>query len=158
MDGSGELSFEAADGFASCLAFGLFAFQVGACGWVDAALGDGDAVEGAVELAVAAAVEAVALVFARAGVEWCNAGVAGELSVGGEAVDRADLAEQLRRAQGSTAGQLEQANAGKSAESRHSGIEVSRRQPESLLHSRQHPPTMTVSSGMYPERVGLRAA
>jgi hypothetical protein len=31
---------------------------------VDAALGDGDPVEGAVELAVAAAVEAVALVFA----------------------------------------------------------------------------------------------
>ena len=63
-------------------------------------LGDGDAVEGAVELAVAAAVEAVALVFARAGVEWCNAGVAGELSVGGEAVDRADLAEQLAALKG----------------------------------------------------------
>jgi hypothetical protein len=38
-------------------------------------------VEGAVELPVAAAVEAVALVFARAGVERGNAGVAGEPGV-----------------------------------------------------------------------------
>jgi hypothetical protein len=88
-------------------AFVLFAFEVGACGWVDAALGDGDAVEGAVELAVAAAVEAVALVFAGAGVEGCDAGVAGELGVASEAIDRADLAEQLRRAQGATAGELD---------------------------------------------------
>ena len=94
VDGSGELSFEAADRFAAALAFGLLAFQIGPCGWVDAALGDRDAVEGAVELAVAAAVEAVALVFARAGVQGCDAGVAGELCVGAEAVDRADLAEQ----------------------------------------------------------------
>ena len=79
VDGAGELSFEAAEGFAVALAFGLFAFEVGAGGWVDAALGDGDAVEGAVELAVAAAVEAVALVFAGAGVEGCDAGVAGEV-------------------------------------------------------------------------------
>jgi hypothetical protein len=99
------LSFVAADGFVACFAFGLFAFEVGACGWVDAALGDGDAVQGAVELAVAAAVEAVALVFAGAGIEWCDAGVAGELRVGGEAVDWADLAEQLGCAQRSAAWQ-----------------------------------------------------
>ena len=73
-----------------------------------AALGDGDAVEGAVELAVAAAVEAMALVFAGAGVEWCDAGVAGELRVCWEAVDRADLAEQLRGAQRTAAGKLQQ--------------------------------------------------
>jgi hypothetical protein len=102
------LSFEAADCFAACFAFLLFAFEVGACGWVDASLGDGDAVEGAVELAVAAAVEAVALVFAGAGVEGCDAGVAGELGVGWEAVDRADLAEQLRRAQGTATRKLQQ--------------------------------------------------
>ena len=58
------MSFEAAEGFAAALAFGLFAFEIGARWWVDAALGDCDAVQGAVELAVAAAVEAVALVFA----------------------------------------------------------------------------------------------
>ena len=54
-------SFEAADGFASCFAFVLFAFEVGACGWVDAAFGYCDAVEGAVELAVAATIEPVPL-------------------------------------------------------------------------------------------------
>ena len=75
------MSFEAADRFSAAFAFGLFAFEVGACGWVDAALGDCDAVEGAVELAVAAAVEAVAPVFAGAGVEGRDAGVAGELGV-----------------------------------------------------------------------------
>ena len=58
------MSFEAAEGFAAALPFGLFAFEIGAGGWMDAALGDRDAVEGAVELAVAAAVEAVALPFA----------------------------------------------------------------------------------------------
>ena len=102
------MSFEAADGFPSAFAFVLFAFEVGAGGWVDAALGDGDAVEGAVELAVAAAVESVALVFAGAGVEWCDAGVAGELGVRAEAVDGADFAEQLGGADRAAAGQLQQ--------------------------------------------------
>jgi hypothetical protein len=102
------LSFEAADRFAAALAFVLFAFEVGA-GWgVDATLRDGDAVERGVELAVAAAVESVALVFAGAGVERCDAGVSGELRVGAEAVDRADLAEQLRGADWAAAGQLQQ--------------------------------------------------
>jgi len=77
VDGAGELAFEAAEGFAAAFAFGLFAFEVLLRWWVDAALGDGDAVQGAVELAVAAAVEAVALVFAGAGVEGSDAGVAG---------------------------------------------------------------------------------
>jgi hypothetical protein len=58
------LSFEAAEGFAAALALGLLALEVSLRWFVDAALGDGDAVQGAVELAVAAAVEAVALVFA----------------------------------------------------------------------------------------------
>jgi hypothetical protein len=55
---------------------------------VDARLRDRDPVQGAVELAVAAAVEAVAAVFAGAGFERGDAGVAGELSVGVEALDR----------------------------------------------------------------------
>ena len=75
---------------------------------MDAPLGDRDAVQGAVELAVAAAVEAVALVFARAGVERCDAGVAGQLGVRSEAVDGADLAEQLGRRERGTIGELEQ--------------------------------------------------
>ena len=73
------MSFEAADCFASALALALLSLEVGPCGWMDAALGDCDAVQGAVELTVAAAIEAVALVFAGAGVEGCDAGVAGEV-------------------------------------------------------------------------------
>jgi hypothetical protein len=93
VDGARELSFEAADGFASALAFGLFALEVDARRRVDAALCHCDPVEGAVELAVAAAVEAVALVLAGAGIERGDTGVAGELCVGAEAIDGADLAE-----------------------------------------------------------------
>ena len=48
---------------------------------MDASLGHGDPVQRAVELSVAAAVEAVALVFAGARVQWCDAGVAGKLCV-----------------------------------------------------------------------------
>ena len=60
-DDAGELSFEAADGFAATLAFAAFAFEVGACRCVVAGLCDRDAVEGGVELSVAAAVEPVTL-------------------------------------------------------------------------------------------------
>src|SRR5688500_16891510 len=94
-DDAGELALQAADGFAAALAFGLFAFEVGAGGWVDARLGDRDAVQGAVELAVAAAIEPVAAVLAGAGFEWCDAGVTGELGICLEACDRTDLAQQL---------------------------------------------------------------
>jgi hypothetical protein len=60
-DDACELAFEAADGFAAAFPFGLFAFEVGAGGGVVARLRDRDPVEGCVELAVAAAVEPVAL-------------------------------------------------------------------------------------------------
>ncbi len=90
-------------GSTSAFAFLLFPFEIGARGWVDASLRSGDPVERAVELSVAAPVEAVALVFAGAGVERCDAGMAGELGVCVEAVDRADLAEQLRGAERSAA-------------------------------------------------------
>ncbi len=60
-DDADEESFEAADRFAAALAFGLFAFEVGARGGVLARLCDRDPVERSVELAVAAAVEPVSL-------------------------------------------------------------------------------------------------
>src|SRR3954447_20182585 len=60
-DAAGEGGLEAADGFAARLAFGLAAGEVGGSLRIQAALGDGQAVERAVELAVAAVVEAVAL-------------------------------------------------------------------------------------------------
>jgi hypothetical protein len=53
------LSLEAADRFASTLAFGLFALEIGASRWMYARLRDRDSVKRAVELAVAATVEPV---------------------------------------------------------------------------------------------------
>ena len=61
VDDADEEPFEAADRFAAALAFGAFAFEVVACGRVVAGLCDRDSVERGVELAVAAAVESVAL-------------------------------------------------------------------------------------------------
>ena len=60
-DASGEVAFEAADGFAGGLAFGSFALQVGAGFGVAACACDGDAVDRGVDLAVAAAIEASAM-------------------------------------------------------------------------------------------------
>jgi hypothetical protein len=60
--GAGELAFEAAKGFAAALALALLSLEVSLRRSVYAALGHRDAAQGAVELAVAASVEAVALV------------------------------------------------------------------------------------------------
>jgi hypothetical protein len=60
-DDAGEVAFEAAERFAAAFAFGAFAFEVGARVGVVARLRDRDPVERGVELAVAAAVETVAL-------------------------------------------------------------------------------------------------
>ncbi len=57
---AGELAFEAAERFAVALAFGELLLEVGACGWVHADLGEGDAAQRGVELPVTARVEAVA--------------------------------------------------------------------------------------------------
>ena len=113
VDGAGELAFEAADRLAAGLALALFALQLGTRRRVDAALRDRDSVQGAVELAVAAAVEPVALLLAGAGFEWGDAGVTGQLGVACEAVDRADLAEQLGRAERAAAGEREQPRRGR---------------------------------------------
>ena len=60
-DAAGEVAFEAAQGFAAALAVGLFASEVGGGVRVQAGFGDGEAVQRTVELAVAAAVETVAV-------------------------------------------------------------------------------------------------
>jgi hypothetical protein len=75
------VSFEAAEGFAAALAVGLAPLEVGACGRVYPRLGDRDLMQGPVELAVAAPVESVALVFAAAGLERRNSGMACELRI-----------------------------------------------------------------------------
>jgi hypothetical protein len=55
-DAAGEVAFEAADGFALGLAFGVFAIQVGAGLGVSPGARERDDVDRAVELAVPAAV------------------------------------------------------------------------------------------------------
>ena len=72
-DAAGEVAFEAADGFAVGLAFFAFAGDVGLRFGVAAEPRDRDAVDGGVDLAVAAAVEAVAVGVARADGDWRDA-------------------------------------------------------------------------------------
>ena len=95
-----EVSFEAADGFFGALAFGAFAGDVVLGFGVAAQAGDGDAVDGGVDLAVAAAVEAVAVGLAGADRDRSDAGGPGELGVGGEAAGAGDLADELGRVKG----------------------------------------------------------
>jgi hypothetical protein len=86
----------------------LLALEEGARLGVDARLGDRDPVQGAVELAVAAPVEAVPLACSRRCGQWRDARVAGELGVGPEAAGAGDLGDQLGGRERSAAGQLEQ--------------------------------------------------
>src|SRR5204863_7375514 len=73
-DAAGEVALEAADRFAPALAFGLFAGEVGDRLGVQAALGDRESVQRAVELAVAATVEAVPLGLSGGGGDRGRAG------------------------------------------------------------------------------------
>jgi hypothetical protein len=59
-DATGEEAFDAPDGFSFGFALGDSTGDVAACGGFAALLGYGHEIEGAVELAVAATVEAVA--------------------------------------------------------------------------------------------------
>jgi hypothetical protein len=61
MVASCEVALEAAHRLDAGLALGFLALQVGACPGVQAPAGDGDDVQRAVELAVAATIEAVAI-------------------------------------------------------------------------------------------------
>src|SRR5262245_5722691 len=94
-EAAGEVAFEAADGFFGALAFGLFAGDVVLGLRVAAQAGDGDAVDGGVDLAVAAAVESVAVGLARADGDRGDAGGAREFGVAGEPVRAGDLADEL---------------------------------------------------------------
>ena len=98
-DAANEVAFEAADGVAVGLALCAFAFDVGLRLGVAAGAGDGDAVDGCVELSVAAAVEAMAVGLARADGDRSDPTGAGELGVAGEAFGAGDLADELGRRQ-----------------------------------------------------------
>src|SRR5688572_9347733 len=71
---------------------------------VAAQASDGDAVNGRVDLAVAAAVEAVAVGVARADRDRSDAGGARELGVAGEPARAGDLGDELGRGQRAAAG------------------------------------------------------
>lgn len=73
-------------------------------GWgITAALGHCDAVTGAVELAIAAAIEAVAGAVARGSGDRGDAGQAGELGVAGKAPRAGRLGDQLGCGEGTAA-------------------------------------------------------
>src|SRR3954466_10006910 len=99
-DAAGEVAFEAAHRFQAGLAFGALASDVVLGLGVASRTGERDAVDGGVDLPVAAAVEAVAGGFARADGDRGEAGGAGELGFGGEALDTGDFADELGRRQG----------------------------------------------------------
>lgn len=79
--------------------FGLFALEVGGGFGIPFAFVDGQAMKRAVELAVSAAVKAMALGVARGGGDRGGAARARELRVRGKAISAGDLADQLRRGQ-----------------------------------------------------------
>src|SRR5665648_569893 len=80
-----DVALEAAADLASCSALGGAALDVGAGGGVVGHADPGDDVQGAVELAVPTAGEAVADGVARGGGEWCCAGQGGERGFGADA-------------------------------------------------------------------------
>jgi hypothetical protein len=89
------VAFEAAQRFTAALAIGLLASEVlGGIG-VQAALRDGQAVQRAVELAVAATIEAVAIGVPGGCGDRCGPGDPRELGVGGESPDAGDFTDQL---------------------------------------------------------------
>jgi hypothetical protein len=95
LDAAGEVAFEAVECFAAGFPFGLFAGEVvGGVGVVEA-LGEREAVEGAVDLAVAAAVWAVLDCACGGGRDRCCSGDSCECRVRLEGVDAGDLADEF---------------------------------------------------------------
>src|SRR4051794_19213556 len=89
------MALEAAKRFGRALAFGALSREVVAAFGVAARSRDRDAVNRGVDLAVAAAVQAVAVGLARADRDRGQAAGAREFGVAGESLDAGDLADQL---------------------------------------------------------------
>src|SRR3954468_10779101 len=98
-DAADEVALESSAGFAAGLAFGLFALEEGLGLGVVAGLGQRESVERAVELSVAARIEAVPVSATRGRRDRSCAREPRELGVAGEARDAGDLADQLGRDQ-----------------------------------------------------------
>ena len=103
-----QMALETAYGFNSGLALGLLSSEVVLSRRMNTALGHGNAVKGAVELTVAAAVEPVAGAPARGGGDRSNAGETGQLGIRREARGAGGLGEELCRRQRPAAGEVEQ--------------------------------------------------
>lgn len=102
------MTLEAAESLHSGPSLGLLALEEASRLGTDTSLGDGHAMQGAVELAIAAAVEAVAIGSARGDWDRRDPGHARELGVGPEALKAGRLGDELGGRQGAAAGQLEQ--------------------------------------------------
>ena len=101
---TGEVSFEAADGFSFGFAFGCFAVEVDPGLGIGSGSGERDDVDRTVELAAAAAVQSVPDGSDRAGGDRGGAGAAGEGPVGGEALRAGGVADEDRRGDRAVAG------------------------------------------------------
>jgi hypothetical protein len=95
---AGDVAFEAAFDLAWCLAFGGFLGGVGAGGWIVLETCEDDRVQGAVELAFTAAVEAIAHGLAGGRGDWCGAAEHRERAIVAEPAGVRPGAEQLRGA------------------------------------------------------------
>ncbi len=99
-----EVALEAAHRLHTALALGFLSLQVSAGLGVDPATGDRDDVKRPVELAVAAAVEAVTLVAAGGDGDRRDAGGPCAMRVAGETLRAGGLPDQDRRAERAAAG------------------------------------------------------
>src|SRR5450759_5563442 len=102
------LSSPEAEQLAGARALGPLAGHEGLRRLVHAQLGEGDAVQGGVQLAVAAAVQAVAVALAARDRQGCDAGVHGEARRAGEALGPGRLADEAGGAEGAAARQGEE--------------------------------------------------
>ena len=95
MNAPGEVALECAQRFFARLAIGFTPCQIRARRRVDARLGDRDAVQRQVQLAIAFAIQTMPLLLTRGSIKRSDAGELGELPVGGEAIDTGHLGDQL---------------------------------------------------------------
>ena len=103
-----DAAAEGADGLGPTVAGGQPVIEVRPAWTAQPELGDGDPVEGDVELAVAPAVETVTDDVARPDGDRCGAVVQGEGRLRPEAADAGGLADDLGRRQGPAAGQRQE--------------------------------------------------
>jgi hypothetical protein len=108
VNGSGDAAFEGSYGLASPIALGTAPLVVGLAWAGQVQLGDGDAVQGGIQLPVAPTRRPVAVGAARADWNGCCPGVHGKAGLGAEPGHAGGLGDELGRGQRPAAGQVEQ--------------------------------------------------